>query len=78
MEEEWPPTPGGQPMAAEQVEEEPEAEMESRWARVTWRIRVAKAEKMAPATKAEMGIQMAAVEPGWQRTEEEPKEWRNK
>ncbi len=23
MEEEWPPTPGGRPMAAEQVEEEP-------------------------------------------------------
>ncbi len=26
MEEEWPPTPGGRPMVAKQMEEEPEAE----------------------------------------------------
>ncbi len=38
MEEEWPPTPGGRPTVAKQVEEEPEAETESRRARVTGRI----------------------------------------
>ncbi|KAL1255491.1 hypothetical protein QQF64_013552 [Cirrhinus molitorella] len=72
MVEEWPPTPGGRPTAAEQVEEEPEAETESRWARATGRIRRAKAEQMAPATDAETGIQKAAVEPERPRTEEEP------
>ncbi|KAL1279969.1 hypothetical protein QQF64_014569 [Cirrhinus molitorella] len=59
-------TPGGRPTAAEQVEEEPEAETESRWARATGRIR------RAPATDAETGIQKAAVEPERPRTEEEP------
>ncbi|KAL1263462.1 hypothetical protein QQF64_006201 [Cirrhinus molitorella] len=72
MVEERPPTPGGRPTAAEQVEEEPEAETESRWARATGRIRRAKAEQMAPATDAETGIQKAAVEPERPRTEEEP------
>ncbi|KAL1258303.1 hypothetical protein QQF64_011547 [Cirrhinus molitorella] len=73
MEEEWPPTPGGRPTAAEQVEEEPEAETESRWrARATGRIRRAKAEQVALATDAETGIQKAAVEPERSRTEEEP------
>ncbi|KAL1248297.1 hypothetical protein QQF64_021615 [Cirrhinus molitorella] len=72
MVEEWPPTPGGRPTAAEQVEEEPEAETESRWARATGRIRRAKAEQMAPATDAETGIQKAALEPERPRTEEEP------
>ncbi|KAL1276705.1 hypothetical protein QQF64_036328 [Cirrhinus molitorella] len=72
MVEEWPPTPGGRPTVAEQVEEEPEAETESRWARVTGRIRRAKAEQVAPATDAETGIQKAAVEPERPRTEEEP------
>ncbi len=68
-EEEWPPTPGGRPTVAEQVEEEPE--MESRRARATGRIRGTKVEQMAPATEAETGIQMAALELERQRTEEE-------
>ncbi|KAL1250762.1 hypothetical protein QQF64_018558 [Cirrhinus molitorella] len=72
MEEEWPPTPGDRPTAAEQVEEEPEAETECQWARPTGRIRRAKAEQMALAADAEMGIQKDAVEPERPRTEEEP------
>ncbi len=65
-------TPGCWPTAAEQVEEEPEAETESRWTRATGRIRRAKAEQMAPATEAKAGIWKATVEPEWQRTKVEP------
>ncbi|KAL1249129.1 hypothetical protein QQF64_020134 [Cirrhinus molitorella] len=46
--------------------------MESRWARVTGRIRRAKAEQMAPATDEETGIRKAVVELERPRTEEEP------
>ncbi|KAL1269344.1 hypothetical protein QQF64_031633 [Cirrhinus molitorella] len=46
---------GGRPTVAEQVEEEPEAEIESQWARVTGRIRRAKAEQMAPMRRRVSG-----------------------
>ncbi|KAL1252328.1 hypothetical protein QQF64_020124 [Cirrhinus molitorella] len=63
---------GDRLMVAQQVGEEPRAEMESQRARATGRIRRAKAEQMAPVTDAETGIQKATVEPERPRTEEEP------
>ncbi|KAL1270420.1 hypothetical protein QQF64_029436 [Cirrhinus molitorella] len=56
MVEEGLTTPGGRPTVAEQVVVEPEAETESRRSGATPRIRRAKAEQMAPATKAEAKI----------------------
>ncbi len=57
MEEEWPANTGGRPKAAEQVAEEPEAEMESQRARGMRgmpRIRGARVEPRALETEAEI------------------------
>ncbi len=60
MEERWPPTPGGQPMAVEQVVEEPEVETESQRARGMPRIRGARVEPRALVTEAEAEIRGGA------------------
>ncbi len=69
MEEEWPPTPGGRPMAAVQVEEEPEVETESQRATeipTIWGARVMERSHEAMAgrhlTKAELEEQGSPVE----------------
>ncbi len=69
MEEEWPPTPGGWPIASEQVVEEPEAETESQQARRMPRFRGARLEPRALAIEAE--VLRFVSEPDRQRTQVE-------
>ncbi len=71
MEEWWPPTPGGRPTVAEQVVEEPETE--SQRARGMPRIRGARVEPRALATKAKAELRRSAAEPERLRTQVELK-----